>query len=338
MIICENEPAELPRDVVRSDTKVDDGIDRLNLNLNNILEKFERGARDDESQPSSASIIIEKPSFDIKKTLMAFETNNIASEGTENVERSQISPERRVVKKLVNLGGFFKQDSLDSDSPKENVEQTKPLPVRRSESLMMRLKKYESRISGGQSTDLDSSDESETEGSKSGSANRRPDGFFSKTGVAPKKITSLKNQWENGDISKRRLEDESAHDPKNASQNSQNSITPSSPNKDHFQLNLSNKANKLKERFEQGLINNSSIEDSDDINDNEPELTKMEQLRREKLEDLSIFKEGEIKAREARSLFQQIDRRLSAENNRSRFGKDCLSRSPAAMSTSMSSK
>ena len=133
----------------------------------------------------------------------------------------------------------------------------------------------------------------------------------------------------------------------NGQKQSQNSSMPSStPNtKDHFQLNLSNKANRLKERFEQGLIDNNSTDCSDAISGDgdddchQPAMSKLEQLRQEKLEDLSVFAEGEIKAREARSLFQQIDRRLSAANNGSRGSLSSPStRSLASMSSRVHSK
>jgi hypothetical protein len=402
MIICENEPAELPKDVVRSDTKVDDGIDRINLNLGNIKERFERGAasnEDSSSSPSSASVIIEKPSFNIKKTLMAFETKSVNQNGEEDVSKRNERAERPVVKKLTNISGFLERQSSGESEPSPTTS-NKPLAMRRSESLMMRLKKYESRIAGDQVVD-DDSDNDENNNGGDGTANgRAKDG---KSNIVPKKLasidlSSLKNQWENGDISRRRFNCADDDDPdvksdgkttgdnspstdkneelirirqqlarkksgsgsssikniyenaikeaqlqrtqasklnpddlsalngfstieiqqqllQNGSQNNQQSSTPSTPNKDHFQLNLSNKANKLRERFEQGLVNNGSYDDSDtNEGDNEPAMSRLEQLRQEKLEDLVWLAnkhEGEIKAREARNMFQQIDRRLS---------------------------
>lgn len=419
MIICENEPAELPKDVVRSDTKVDDGIDRLNLNLNNILEKFERGSASngEDSQPSSAGVVVEKPSFNIKKTLMAFETKTVnAGDDEANGSASVSRSERPVVKKLTNLNQFLSRQSSSESEPSTPV---KPLAVRRSESLMLRLKKYESRIAGEQVADDESSD-NDDENNNTDSAT----GKASSTQV-PKKLinlSSLKNQWENGDINKRRADedDDGNHQANNNSQvksvgklsskiinlncngnsspssvetseelqsirqqlarkkssgnssikniyenaikeaqlqqaasrrnssdllalngfstseiqqqllqqqqqqtnnselvNQATKTTPTSPasNKDHFQLNLTKRANRLKERFEQGLITNGSVDDSDNDNNDDgepPAMTKLEQIRQEKLEDLSIFTEGEIKAREARNMFQQIDRRLSA--------------------------
>lgn len=411
MIICENEPAKLPEDVVRSDSKVDDGLGHLSLNLGNIKERFERGTAtngDSNSQPSSAGVVIEKPSFNLKKTLMAFETksvnNNCDTDGdSARVERV----ERPLVKKLTNLNGFLeRQASGDSESSLTSPP-LKPLAVRRSESLMMRLRKYESRIAGDQVIENDSDDEENNNGSSTADSkmtttanSRSGDGTSNNV---PKKLasidlSSLKNQWENGDISRRRSNLVDDHDSnsglagktsgdnsqstekdeelirirqqlarkksgggsssikniyenaikeaqlqraqasklnssdlsalngfstiemqqqllQNGSKSSQQPSSPSTPNKDHFQLNLNNKANKLRQRFEQGLINNGSHDDSDtNEEDSQPALTKLEQLRQEKMDDLNWLankQEGEIKAREARSMFQQIDRRLS---------------------------
>lgn len=447
MIICENEPAELPKDVVRSDTKLDDGIEQLNLNLNNILEKFERGtaSNDEESQPSSAGVVIEKPSFNIKQTLLAFESR-LAND--DNSEPKTIH-ERPAIKKLTNLNGFLNRQS-SQEKETAPVAQVKPLPVRRSESLMMRLKKYESRIAGEQvEDDEDEGSDDDVNNNQAttpdvseddeGGSRRRPRGGKGGARDDSKKLTSinlssLKSQWENGDINKRRDDDDDDNDvhdggnknhrakvgkldaaaaiglardnnncngvsasaekneelirirqqlarkksgesvrniyenairdaqqqqlasrresnndmsalngfstssiqqqllqQQNGDGSSNNNInntnnnngqslrTPTTPNKDHFQLNFSNKANKLKEKFELGLITNSSRDDSDLSDDEEtPALTKLEQIRQEKLEDLSVFTDGEIKAREARSLFQQIDRRISAASGATR--------------------
>lgn len=427
MIICENEPAELPKDVVRSETKVDDGIQQLNLNLNNILEKFERGtaSNEEESQPTSAGTMIDKPSFNIKKTLMAFESK--LGPENESSDEPKRAVERPVVRKLANLDNFFKNSCED----REEQAPVKPLVVRRSESLMNRLKKYESRIAGEQ-VDEDDDDEEEQGDDNNNNKHNVDKGDVTNQFQAEKKekkraigqakslmtngegetkhivfpkrlsLSSLKSQWENGDISSRRDDDDEKEDAnlndsdvingeakcngrsplaekneelnrirqqlarrksgektsiKNIYENAikeaqqqqlaikrnsddlsalngfstssiqkqllqnnsenQESGTPntSGPYKSQFQLNLNNRANKLKEKFELGLINNTSHDDSD-VSDGEesPAVSKMEQLRQEKLEDLSIFTEGEIKAREARSMFQQIDRRLSSSS------------------------
>lgn len=432
MIICENEPAELPKDVVRCGTKVDDGIDQINLNLNNILEKFERGttSNGEESQPSSAGVVIDKPSFNIKKTLMAFETKSL-NQNTDEGEGAPSRSERPVVKKLTNLNNFLNcQSSTESEPPAPGAT-VKPLAVRRSESLMIRLKKYESRIAGEQVADDEDSDEGANNNNNNNNNNDKAGQVranHGKCSQVPKKLTSinlssLKNQWENGDINKKRFDDDDNNEAnggdtatsdsncnggslsaekneelynirqqlarkkvgesgstsiKNIYENaireaqlqqiqqasrrnssdllalngfstteiqqqllqngsSQSVKTPTTPNKDHFQLNLSNKANKLKEKFEQGLITNSSQDDSDQDGDEDaPAMTKLEQIRQEKLEDLSVFTEGEIKAREARSLFQQIDRRLSAANGQRQPPPN--SRSLATISASMQTK
>lgn len=404
---------------------MDDGIGQLNLNLNNILEKFERGTANssEESQPSSAGVVFEKPSFNIKQTLLAFESRmaNQTHDDSEEAKRSERATERPVVKKLTNLNGFLhRQDSIDTEAPAKPL---KPLAVRRSESLMQRLKKYESRIAGEQ-VDDDSSDDEEND-----SNNNNINGDSTTSGQsqdkkvhAPKKLTSLKKQWENGDINKRRVDEDfdevdgsalvsdkcngnstaaekneelsrirqqlarrksgEACSVKNIYENaireaqlqqranrsdssdlsalnglstaniqqlllqnnsngsidSQNMTTPTTPNKDHFQLNLHNRANKLKEKFELGLITNSSHDDSD-VSDSDaaPALTKLEQIRQEKMEDLSIFTEGEVKAREARNIFQQIDKRISAASGSGRASV-VNSRSLASIGASMRTK
>ena len=419
MIICENEPAELPKDVVRSDTKVDDGIDCLNVNMSNILEKFERRTtgNGEESQPSSAGIVIDKPSFNIKKTLMAFEAQTVNSVDEDDDAKRAEKSEKPIVRKLTNLNGFLNRQNSAESEPATPV---KPLAVRRSESLMMRLKKYESRIAGEQVADDESDDdENNNKGGDNQEQKSGRDTIVTKK-LASIDLSSLKNQWENGDISKRQSNEDTVEGgatngntpsdkcngyspsaekneelvrirqqlarkrsggsssikniyenaikeaqqtqaPKlnssdlsalnglstteiqqqllqNGSQDNQKSSTPSTPNKDHFQLNLSNKANKLKERFEQGLINNGSYEDSDEEDgDTERTMSKLEQIRQEKMEDLSIFTEGEIKAREARSMFQQIDRRLSAESNH-RQSLPPNAKSLATISASMQAK
>lgn len=386
MIICENEPAELPKDVVRSDTKLDDGINHLNLNLNNILEKFERGtASGEDSQPSSAGVVVDKPSFNIRKTLMAFE-----SKSNDTEERLERATEKPVVKKLTNINGFLNRQNSQEQ---EVSSPSRPPPVKRSGSLMMRLKKYESRIAGEQ---VDEHDDSDDENNNSGQPKLSSDNQAASTNgrsrskILSVKLSSLKNQWENGAIGKRRSDDDASDEDnrspsgdkiddekseelirirqqlarkksgdsasvrniyenaikesqqlqqqqasrressdlsalngfsttdiqqkllKRTTEGSQQKST--TPNKEHFQLNLNNRANKLKERFELGLINNSSRDDSDQSDGDEVPISKLEQIRQEKLEDLSIFTEGEIKAREARNMFQQIDRRISASN------------------------
>lgn len=392
MIICENEPLALPKDVVRSDTKVDDGIDQIKLNLNNILEKFERGpdSEGQGSQPSSASISIEKPSFNLKKTLMAFENNTIKS-NPDNEEVSNQVPERPVVKKLGNVVGFLNGNS-DSREESKIVVNDKGVAIKRSESILKKLKKYESRISGEKEDDS-ASDDDDNEAAEPDSC---PKKIADIEKIRVPKLSSfdmsaLKNKWESGDIKNKQYGDDDlaegdksntgspmtgkdeelilvrqqlarrksgdARSVKNIYENAlkeaqcqskksqdsaksdsgdlsalngfstseiqqqllQNSLTvkkqdnPSTtkPNKDHFQLKSSNRANKLRERFELGLINNS-LDDSDTNEENEaPAMTKLEQIRQEKLEDLSVFTDGEIKAREARNMFQQIDRHLS---------------------------
>lgn len=397
MIICENEPAELPKDVVRSETKVDDGFQQLNLNLNNILEKFERGtASGEESQPSSASNMIDKPSFNIKKTLMAFESK-LGSE-SEPIPERKSATERPVVRKLANLETFFK-NSRDEDDEESKSAPVKPLVVRRSESLMNRLKKYESRIAGEPVDDDDvESDTNDNLVSANLEEKQTPRDTESKRVIFPKRLnlSSLKNQWENGDISSTRddnsdddLENKTSRGEDGSGDTSYNGRSPliekheelnrirqqlarrksggnssirniyedaikeaqqqqlaskrnsgdlsalngfstssiqkqllqnesakldtRSLTKEQFQLNMSKKANKLKEKFELGLINNCSHDDSENSDGEQSStMSKMDQLRQEKLEDLSIFTEGEIKAREARSMFQQIDRSLSS--------------------------
>lgn len=561
MIICENEPMELPKDVVRSDTKVDDGIHQIKLNLNNILEKFEKGSVDEgsaSSQPSSASIMIERPRYNIKQKLAAFENNqtmpdddedegNCGSDETSTKQQQSSASaagtptttnERPIVGKLPgHLTGFLNRESSQDEQIRTNngAKQT----VKRSQSLLGRLKKFESRIAGESvvdDNDSSSGDDQDDQRQQPASNNKdevlklcpsksvintilsiqnREDSLLSnnnnnnnRTPTVPKletqfDLSELKNRWENGDIKNVSHEDDDEQDNNGApgdnnnedhknninmngqtksqkkinqlknnfnnittttttttttnyqhdhhhiakdksnlvndsndhhdinsplatssqkdeelfqirqqlaerkrsskagsvrniyenalkeaeqqqknqlassrrdssdlstlnglstseiqqqllqqqSQSHNNNLTQptiikpsslaiklnsninnlqpqqdetdslSSPStatitKDHFQLNLTRKANKLKAKFELGLINNNANDDSDldeSSNDNlPPQMSKLEQIRQEKMEDLSVFTDGEISARKARNLFQQIDRRLSS--------------------------
>lgn len=461
LIICENVPAELPKDVIRSETKLDDGLDQLNLNLSNIRQRFERGlaggsedsadvACNGESQNSnSAGVVIERPSFDIKQFRKAFESPTAVLTGPIS------SVEKPVPKKLGNINGFFNRSCQDGseDLASPPASATKPLPIKRSESLIARLKKYESRIAGEQVVDEDESgseDDNEQNKSQQVTEVRRPigklniNGFLNKNSngtsngnsdntnklaqatYVPKtlNLSTLKIQWENGDIKNRRLDEDDddegvdvngtgegvangagtgaganngdsgrqeellrirqqlargrkgsvkniyeqaikeaqeqaaqaqrrpsnehlsvlnglstsdiqqqllqqtngqnqqvagSQNDGNISHNNTNSSTIKSTPSDieQIRLNASRKAKKLRERFELGLVNNSR-DDSDldgDSDGDGPGLTKLEQIRQEKLEDLSIFTEGEIVAREARNIFQQIDRRISASSS-----------------------
>lgn len=479
MVICENEPAELPKDVVRSTTKLDDDISQFNLNLVSIWEKFElgtssnngdtNGIASEPKQSGTTGTVIEKPSINIKQTLLAFEKGSIRNDDEEqdwsdgnggNQHKQQVHiVDRPKVKKLSNLNGFFDKQNNNHElngTKQPSSAPVKPLVIRRSESLMMRLKKYESRIAGEDvDEDNDNSDDDVLINNNNNNTtinnnnnNKDEDSISDFTsqsefgdgeiitekpcvvmnGVGKKKanarvpkkmpsidLSSLKNRWESGDINKRRidLDDDECGDGaggdnehngnspliekheelcrlrqelarkrsgeagpvKNIYENAikkaqlkekeqalirrdssdlstltglstteiqqrllQNSIngnnstnlanghnndacnkdgnneTPNTPNstKDHFQLNFSKKANKLKERFELGLINNSSHDDSDfSEGDEAPAMTKLEQIRQEKLEELSVFKSGQSEAREARNLFKQIDKQIS---------------------------
>lgn len=489
MIICENEPAQLSDDVVRSNSKVDDGIDRLNVNLNNILQKFEK-ANGETSQPSSPSVIIEKPSFNLKKTLMAFEsgqaTKNPDSDSDDATATkssdSNNNIERPVIRKLTNIDSLFKnQMNQDNDVKQQPV-------VTRAGSLMKKLQKFESRIAGQQvenddddeNSDVDKSSEQIGDSNNTGESDRsaRDDlkqlrelsgGLVaskiqsindyrqvSRTNpvVKPKlasiNLSTLKSQWESGEIVNKSYDDDDDNIGKDSANNvsgqtsgagavdntSTSDIVASSPiaekneelsfireqlarkklgesgsvrniyenaireaqlqqqkqqassrressdlstisnlskqpgklvrtlqfsvqqnNNDDDDITgpqspssasqvkleleaITNKANKLKERFELGLVNNDS--DQDDETFENPAITKLEQIRRDKMDDLSVFTDGEIKAREARSLFQQIDQQLTAKSTGKVSAKrpDLVpnSRSLASISDSMRAK
>lgn len=509
MIICENEPVELASDVVRSDSKVDDGINNIKLNLSNILQKFENGSasnlngtsEDNETSPS-ATVVIEKPRFNIKQKLAAFENNQVMnnhdsdSSSDEQQAATSVTDYKPIVGKLGNVASFLNKFNQQDEQDGKNL--VRKVSVKRSESLMGRLKKFESRIAGEHVDDDD--DQSSDSDNDSNNNNKTRDKTTLKDHAiaskpVPKKInlnqfeqrhlateseyssaskqnnnvpklgsidlSSLKNRWENGDIKNVSHYDDDNDDSANQdgnqinnynnngdnnttttnsnrlarddkqpqninspvaekreelflirqqlaqrrgssnsgkssvkniyeqalreaeelqkeqlastrrdssdfnalqklstseiqqqllqqkqqqqhhqqqqqinnnhinndnnniycnniiSSSSQQQQNNSTPTKDHFQLNISRRANKLKEKFELGLINNNSRDSDDDELDgaDSNELTKLEQIRQEKLEDLSVFTDGEIKAREARHMFQQIDRRLSSTSS-----------------------
>lgn len=483
MIIYENEPAELPKDVVRCSTKTDDGIGQLNVNLNSILHKFERGlsngsSKDDDEDDwndannnNSQTRLVDKPSLSIKETLMAFESRGVTNHDDATNGTAGESSKRPVVKKLTNINGFLNRQNSNGNGQDESQSATttpavtnRPLAVRRSESLMMRLKKYESRVNG-ESVDDDDDDDDDSNSdkdvvngeengingdAKSSSGSRRS----SSTGVAKApilpvvraNIKSLKNRWENGEVNNKMYSDDDEDNaasengqspavekyeelnkirqslasrkrmfnnvsntdgPKTTTpssapigkvkniyesairekqmlerqqqqqalaqrresnsvliseiqqqllqqnqpqQNSQSKTTPNSLitmtdiasqsndcNGSDATLKLEelrslksmNRANKLKEMFESGQINNS-VSCDDESGDNNanvltgatistsnggenspPPLSKLEQLRLEKLEDLNLVAQGETRTREARNMFKQIERQSS---------------------------
>lgn len=449
MTICENEPAELPKDVVRCNDKLDDG--QINVNLVNIKERFEMASQR-QQRDLSQTTIIDKPSINIRKTLLAFESKSSDSTATNSPDQINSSiqkPQTIVSNSIKQIANGFLSNSIDTS----DIERTKPspIPARRTGSLMMRLQRYESRIAGNSIDDDDDDDSGEDnddeddDGAGNDNCDKNRVGIESTSDLShsdsdhslpvnikkndlkknkvqqsngkddkvsrrknseaiissnrPKlfvDLSSLKNQWESGQIVNKRIDSDEEDDDavlsekqtrkqqdeelrgirmslarkkegesvsiKNIYENAikqkqqdrsvtsgdslrgigkaafnnfkeeflnrkqdnsnhsyANGNSTQTTNKTNGNINDKNdfsslkfKTNELKQRFELGIVSNS-LDDSDDDSDNKP-ISKLEQLRQDKLEDLSVFTEGEIKAREARSLFQQIDKSLTVGN------------------------
>lgn len=280
---------------------MDDGIEGLNLNLSNIRERFEQQANESSQQHQKTSTpIIDKPSINIKQTLANFDL------------------------KLQQQNSF---DNSNGQTGSAGMPSTPPTMVHRSGSLMMRLKKYESVISGEKNDDDSSGDDSNPDMLDNNDNNSNINNVDSQSrtnsDVASVDLSSLKQKWESGHVNKNK--DTPAHEHKeelskvrqslalgrnqsvkNIYEKAVKDAVSTKPLKsESVVLNFSSKANSLKEKFELGLVNDTGDSDTD-------EPTKLDQLRQEKMNDLSVFDEGEISAREARNLFKQIDRRLSS--------------------------
>ncbi|XP_067127968.1 uncharacterized protein [Centruroides vittatus] len=227
MIISESTPVELPPDVIRSDTKAADGLEKI-PDLSNIRSWFE-------------------------------------------------SPQEQQ-----------QQHSL-SDST-----------LQRSESILARMAKYQSAVSGEQENGHLSTNEDECDDVKI---------VKSKEKVSFSEMSTLKSQWESGSVTVSKdenveqkeelskLRKQFSHGSgkvktiyeKACQQTSKTSVRTET----EIEVGEDISAKLIKEKFEKGVVKN-------DI-----EVEKQEKVRKEKEEDLSIFSEGA--AHDARNLFKQID-------------------------------
>ncbi|XP_023225069.1 uncharacterized protein LOC111625996 [Centruroides sculpturatus] len=227
LIISESTPVELPPDVIRSDTKAADGLEKI-PDLSNIRSWFE-------------------------------------------------SPQEQQ-----------QQHSL-SDST-----------LQRSESILARMAKYQSAVSGEQENGHLSANEDECDDVKI---------VKSKEKVSFSEMSTLKSQWESGSVTVSKdenveqkeelskLRKQFSHGSgkvktiyeKACQQTSKTSVRTET----EIEVGEDISAKLIKEKFEKGVVKN-------DI-----EVEKQEKVRKEKEEDLSIFSEGA--AHDARNLFKQID-------------------------------
>ncbi|XP_023220748.1 protein-methionine sulfoxide oxidase mical3b-like [Centruroides sculpturatus] len=238
MIIRENIPAELPPDVVRSNSKADDILDNINLDLTNIKSRFESG------------------------------------------------------------GEEYKLPS-----------HTDMLRLQRCDSLMLRLAKYQSAIAGenenGDIQDSDSEDDEDRDPSVVRESRKREK-------VAFHDMDNLKSQWETGALGTREERKDEIKDEVNRIRQRlclgrsesmrqvyekacQDSGRMGPRRSDTINLGRDIKAGHIKEKFEKG-----------DVEDKYLVLEKVEKIRKEREEDLSVFTEPGT-ATTARSLFKQID-------------------------------
>lgn len=238
LIIRENVPAELPPDVVRSDTKPDHGLESLPVNLSNLKSKFE-AYREEHHLPSTTDVCT----------------------------------------------------------------------LQRSASVMARLAKYQSAVSGENENGDISDSESEGEELEDPSV-VKPTKHKEK--VVFSGMSNLKNQWETGSVvsaKEEKIEEKKEELNKlrqrmclgrsesmkavyeKACQDS-SKVTPTRT--ESVVLGRDIKAVRIKEKFEKGELVS------------EVEEEKLERLRKEKEEDLGVFTEPSI-ANDAKKLFQQID-------------------------------
>lgn len=236
MIIRENVPAELPPDVVRCNSKADDVLDNLNLDLSDIKSRFE-SATEERKFPSHAEM----------------------------------------------------------------------LRLQRCDSLMLRLAKYQSAVAGQQENgDAASSDSDEDQDPSVVRESRK------REKVAFHDMDHLKSQWEKGQVSGREERKGEIKDEVNRirqrlclgrsesmravyEQACQEAGRMGPRRSDTINLGREVKAERIKEKFEKG-----QVEDPDLV------LEKVEKIRKEREDDLSVFTEPGT-ATTARSLFKQID-------------------------------
>ncbi|GBM63710.1 hypothetical protein AVEN_147640-2 [Araneus ventricosus] len=239
MIIRENTPAELPPDVVRSDSKPDHGLENIPVNLSSIKSKFEV-YREEHHLPSTTDVCT----------------------------------------------------------------------LQRSASVMARLAKYQSAVSGGdnENGELSESDNDEE-------CNEDPTVIKSskhKEKVVFSGMSSLKSQWETGSVAATKEEkiEEKKEELNKLRQRiclgrsesmkavyekaCQDTSKPVVARPDPVDIGREVKANRLKEKFEKGELVGEFEEEN------------LEKVRKEKEEDLSVFTEPGI-ANDAKKLFKQID-------------------------------
>ncbi|CAN8004412.1 unnamed protein product [Ixodes hexagonus] len=245
MIIRENVPEELPPDVVRCDTKADDGLESLNLDLGNIRQRFETPQ---EYVPSVG-------------------------------DRSALA---------------------------------------RSESLFKRLEKYQSVASGDKNGDahsMESEEENDDNDDPSVVKEKR-----TKEKVVYEGLSSLKNQWESGNVNNGRERSEETRDELaklrkkmclGRSESMRQVYQKAVEDANKVQAGRSElisvegqeaKATSIKEKFETGVVAQ------------ETEAEKIERLLREKQEDLSVLSETGI-IHEAKNIFKQLDAEAAQQSS-----------------------
>ncbi|XP_053203239.1 uncharacterized protein LOC128387949 isoform X2 [Panonychus citri] len=207
--------------------------------------------------------------------------------------------------------------------------------LQRSESLLIRLQRYQSAISGEKMT------EKEADSCSSSGDSSDDEGELTLVRETKRKekvpfvgLSALRSQWENGsvprggsgvvgggggeNVDEPAREDNGTKDElyklrqriclgRSASmrqvyeKGGNLSVSPS-PRTESLQIESSVKAISLKEKFEKGQIEN----DSDD--------GRLDRLRKDKEEDLKLVTEAETAAREAKNLFKQMDATLSKQS------------------------
>ncbi|XP_035214564.1 xin actin-binding repeat-containing protein 2-like isoform X2 [Stegodyphus dumicola] len=239
MIIRENTPAELPPDVVRSDSKPDHGLENIPVNLSSIKSKFE-AYREEHHLPSTTDVCT----------------------------------------------------------------------LQRSASVMARLAKYQSAVSGGDNENGEISESDNDDECSEDPTIIKPSKHKEK--VVFSGMSNLKSQWETGSVTatkEERIEEKKeelnklrqriclgrsesmkAVYEKACQDTSKATVTRPEP----ADLPREIKATQIKERFEKGELVS------------EVEEENLEKVRKEKEEDLSVFTEPGI-ANDAKKLFKQID-------------------------------
>ncbi|XP_067127958.1 uncharacterized protein [Centruroides vittatus] len=196
---------------------------------------------------------------------------------------------------LSNIRSWF-------ESPQEQQQQhsLSDSTLQRSESILARMAKYQSAVSGEQENGHLSTNEDECDDVKI---------VKSKEKVSFSEMSTLKSQWESGSVTVSKdenveqkeelskLRKQFSHGSgkvktiyeKACQQTSKTSVRTET----EIEVGEDISAKLIKEKFEKGVVKN-------DI-----EVEKQEKVRKEKEEDLSIFSEGA--AHDARNLFKQID-------------------------------